>query len=32
MIMFYNKIGLIKLPPIAKVKKNQNFNAFITGQ
>ena len=25
MFMFYYKIGLIKLPPIAKVMDNQNF-------
>ena len=26
MFLFYYKIGLLKLPPIAKVMENQNFN------
>jgi hypothetical protein len=31
MFLFYYKIGLLKLPPIAKVMKNQNFKCVYLG-
>jgi len=31
MILFYYKIGLLKLPPIAKVMENQNLKCIFLG-